>query len=71
MKIAIKEVLKSHYEKTGEYVTQVQLARDGQGRSLQKSTLCTKYAAVQHFRKSQKPGCWTIEFLSKRFGVTN
>lgn len=71
MKIAIKEVLKSHYEKTGEYVTQVQLAREMVKAGVYKNQHSAQNMLQYNISgKAKSLDVGLLNFLSVRFGIT-
>ena len=71
MKIAIKEILKSHYKKTGEYITQVQLAREMVKAGVYKNQHSAQNMIQYNISgKAKSLDVGLLNFLSKRFGIT-
>ena len=71
MKIAIKEILNAHYAKTGEYVTQVQLAREMFKAGVYKNQHSAQNMLQYNISgKAKSLDVELLNFLSNRFGIT-
>jgi hypothetical protein len=70
MKIAIKEILKDHFENTNEYITQKQLAIELTDAGVFKNIHCAQNMIQYNITgKAKSLDVKLIEFLQKRFNI--
>lgn len=71
MKIAIKEILESHFDKTGEHITQTMIAREMVNEGIFKNLHSARNMLQYNISgKAKSLDIEMLEFLKRKFNLT-